>query len=110
MKLNKLTRKEVDYLIKIDIRSHWSNQAACNPNLAEMEFKFVADEIIKNHPEIKYKDIFINYHYNAAEYCIYINGKWSGYVEQYHIEGYSSYEDYYGFENLNYYPIQISNY
>ncbi len=110
MKLNKMNRKEIDYLIKIDIESHWSNKAACNPNLAEMEFKFVADEIIRNHPEIKYKDIFIDYHYDAAEYCIYVKGKWSGYVEQYYSEGYLSFDDYYRFENFKYYPVQVSNY
>lgn len=110
MKINKLNKKEIDYLIKIDVASHWSNQAVCNPNLAEMEFKFVADEIVKNNPKIKYKDIFIDYHEVVSEYCIYIKGKWSGYVDEWYIEGYESYDDYYCFENMNYYPVQTSNY
>lgn len=110
MKINKLNKKEIDYLIKIDIASHWSNQAACNPNLAEMEFKFVADEIVKNNPKIKYKDIFIDYHEVVSEYCVYIKGEWSGYLEPHQVDGYNSYEGYYGFENMNNYPIMRGKY
>lgn len=108
--MNKIRREEIDYLINLDIESHWSNSAACNPNLALMEFRFVADEIVKNNSNIKYSDIFIDYHCNASEYCIYIKGKWSGYVEQWQIDGYKNHEDYYGFDNKDYYPIlSISN-
>lgn len=105
MKMNKLRREEVDYLINLDVESHWSNSAVCVPNLALMEFKFIADEIVKNNANVKYSDIFISYHYNAAEYCIYIKDKWSGYVEEWYVEGYKSHEDYYGLDNKIFYPI-----
>lgn len=105
MKMNKLRREKIDYLINLDVESHWSNSAVCVPNLALMEFKCIADEIVKNDTNIKHSDIFISYHYNAAEYCIYIKDKWSGYVDEWLMDGYKSFEDYYAFDNKEYYPI-----
>lgn len=107
MKMNKLRREEIDYLINLDIESHWSNSAACNPNLALAEFKFVADQIVKNDPNIRHSDIFIDYHSTVGEYCIYIKDQWSGYIETWQIEQgeYESHEDYYGLDNLDFYPV-----
>lgn len=96
---NKLSKKEIDYLINIDIESHWSNLAACVPNLAKMEFKHVADEIVKKSKgELKLSDIFIYWHVPVAEYCLEIKGEWSGYIQQFRIFGYRDHESYYGKE------------
>ena len=94
---NKLRKNEIEDLINMDIESHWSNLSACNPNLAEMEFKHVADEIVKNSKgKIKHSDIFIYWHGPVAEYCLNIKGVWSGYVYDFQILGYKDHEDYYG--------------
>lgn len=93
----KLRKEEIEYLVNIDVESHWSNLSACNPNLAEMEFKHIADEIVmKSNGKIKHSDIFIYWHAPVAEYCLNIKGKWSGYVYEFQILGYKDHEEYYG--------------
>lgn len=88
----KINIKEVDKILEMDIEWIWWQK---DIDLSKKELKFVSDLIISENPDLKYSDIFIHWHEFVGEYCIYIKNKWSGYVEDWHFSGYSSYEAYY---------------
>lgn len=98
MKLNKMSLKEISELSNMDTEWIWWEESK---DLSQTEFKFVTDLIISKEPELKRSDIFIHWHAVVGEYCIYIKNKWSGYVEDWHLAGYTSYEDYYQYHNIN---------
>lgn len=88
----KINIKEVDKLLEMDIEWIWWQK---DFDLSKTEFKFISDLIVSQNPDIKYSDIFIHWHAVVGEYCIYIKNKWSGYVEDWHFSGYSSYDECY---------------
>lgn len=55
-------------------------------NLALTEFRQEAHEIA-NTAQVKFTDIKISYHSVVDEYCIYIKGAWSGYLDDWVEQG-----------------------
>lgn len=55
-------------------------------NLALTEFRQEAHEIAKV-AKVKFTDIKITYHCIEDEYCIYIKGSWSGYLDGWQEQG-----------------------
>ncbi|MCY9861406.1 hypothetical protein OTK49_02595 [Vibrio coralliirubri] len=55
-------------------------------NLALSEFKPEAHEIAEE-ANVKITDIEISYHSAVDEYCIYIKGNWSGYLDGWREQG-----------------------
>lgn len=99
MRLNKISLKEVDSILESDIEWIWWNESY---DLSQTEFKFVCDLILAKDSTLRSSDIFIHWHAVVGEYCIYIKGVWSGYVEHWHFEGYESYEEYYAYDNIGF--------
>lgn len=44
------------------------------------EFKHVIEQAMKEDPTLTINDIYIHYHWEVCEYCLYLKGKWKGYV------------------------------
>lgn len=102
MKLNKISLKKIDSVLEEDIEWTWWCE---DYDLSKKEFKFIVDLILNENSDLKRNDIFIHWHAIVGEYCIYIKGKWSGYVDDWMIDGYKSFEDYYAFDNKEHHPI-----
>ncbi len=62
--------------------------------------EYIIPLIVKENLEINKKDIRISWEGVIGEYCIYINKKWSGYIEWHHFEGLSE-NEYYQYNNLD---------
>lgn len=69
-------------------------------DLKAIGMEYIIPLIIKENLEINKKDIRISWEGVIGEYCIYINNKWSGYIEWHHFEGFSE-NEYYQYNNLN---------
>ena len=88
----KLTLKEIENSFYNIYEEH---EYIKNVDLKATGMEYIIPLIVKENLEINKKDIRISWEGVIGEYCIYIKNKWSGYVEDWHFSGYSSYEAYY---------------
>lgn len=81
-----------------------------SPNLNFDFIEFIQD----NSPEISVEMIYIHWHEMVGEYCIYIDGKWSGYVPEEYIfksglENYNRWKDYWSDSDILHSTMEIIN-
>ena len=93
----KLTLKEIENSFYNIYKEH---EYIKNVDLKATGMEYIIPLIVKENLEINKKDIRISWEGVIGEYCIYINKKWSGYIEWHHFEGLSE-NEYYQYNNLD---------
>lgn len=93
----KLTLKEIENSFYNIYEEH---EYIKNVDLKATGMEYIIPLIVKENLEINKKDIRISWEGVIGEYCIYINNKWSGYIEWHHFEGFSE-NEYYQYNNLD---------
>lgn len=93
----KLTLKEIENSFYNIYEEH---EYIKNVDLKATGMEYIIPLIVKENLEINKKDIRISWEGVIGEYCIYINNKWSGYIEWHHFEGLAE-NKYYQYNNLD---------